>query len=465
MKKICLMFVSVFLLFGLAVPIQAMGEMSHWEGMDSTELIFMDSNSPIVVNKETITLDYFEMPDFEYGSKKELLKDENQITLTYELYNPTSETITTTLAYPFGDMSESYNYVYQIGKYVAEYYQDNEKYEITVNDEDVEKELRHTIIRETANYPYRFSEQDILDERVEHSFYYPELPVTVYSFEVSDVKETQVPALFTTIALDSKKSQYFSTSQSGRELENYIHEVWLQDGNTFDLYVFGEPLKELPIWEIYFDGTQEQKLEGTVTLTATKEMTFDDFVKETMPTDFEVSYIDWYNTTINEMENRKRSFGLIQSYHHYRKLSYYLMRWHVFEVTIEPNETITTTIKAPLYPTVEETEDAFTVCFNHLASIASKEYKEVEVQIHTNFETNDERLEKNENGYQLLMDSSEDKDIQFTLSKKQSFDFSEFIFKASLTIITILWYGIPICFIGLIIMFFWNNRLSNIKKD
>ena len=464
LKRMILMFTSVLLLFGFTMPIHALREMEYWQGMDSTELLFMDKNSPIVVNKETITYDYFEMSKPTYDSKKELLENKNQITLDYELYNPTDETITTTLAYPLGEALDI-NLVIDITGTLY-FYQDTEKYDVTVNGESVEKQLRHTIVRETEQYPYRFSEEDILDEMIESEFYYPELPVTIYSFEVSDVQGTVCPVLTTTLALNSAESQYFSTSQSGRILGNYLHEVWLDREMTFDLYVFGKPLEELPIWTIYHDGTQEE-IEGTVTHTNTKEITFEEYVKQTKPTDIEISYVDWYNATINEFKGRKKSFGLLQPISHYRKLSQNLMRWYVFDVTLEPKETITTTIKAPLYPTIQETEKGYDIEFKHLFSTASKDYKEVNVQINTPFDTKDDSLVEHKVGYQLIIDEFTDKDIQFELSKKQLrlIDLSELSFKISITLFAILAIGIQIFLIVLVIRFFWNNRLSNIKKD
>ncbi len=455
---VLLLFVSnVIPVFGSSDPLTS--------GAFSTELMFL-KDCPLVVQKERLIFDIQEFPQKSYKDKQAFFNYEGKVSAEYTLYNPTDKTVTATLAYPFGEIP-SYGIIENKLTKELEFYIDNDKFNVTVNDQEVDKTLRHTSILHDG-----FAISNLIDGYIEDSFYSSDLPVTIYSFKTSNIKLNGQAALFTTLKADEKESKFYSKAQSGRELYKKadLFEVWIGNNATFDVIVFGKPLEEIPTWEVYLNGTREEEIEGKVTHIDTKTITFEEYVMESYPENSNIAMQDWYNAVVTELKTNEEINGYIYPIEH-SVLYSNLMRWYVYDVTLEPNQTLTTTITAPVYPSIIEGDKYYTYEYTHLLSLTKKwnEYQSLEIQINTPFELLDELdqngFEKTNDGYQLIFDGSYEKDISFTITNYEKTPIKSnsnyILFNIIINIFIVIIIGGPLY---LFIRFFWNNRLSTIKK-
>ena len=118
---------------------------TQWTGTDSTGAIVLEKDSPIIVEKELLTFDIQEFPESYYRESKDFISYSTKVTAEYTFYNPADYTVTATLAFPFGGTADyAFIYDYENDNYLLNL--DTEKYDITVDDEVINKQLRHTLM-------------------------------------------------------------------------------------------------------------------------------------------------------------------------------------------------------------------------------------------------------------------------------------------------------------------------------
>ena len=110
---------------------------TRWTGTDSTGAIVLDEDSPIIVEKELLTFDIQEFPQSYYHDMNEFLAYSAKVTAEYTFYNPSDYHVSATLAFPFGGTAD-YAYV--------EDTVDTNKYDITIDGEVIDKQIRHTLL-------------------------------------------------------------------------------------------------------------------------------------------------------------------------------------------------------------------------------------------------------------------------------------------------------------------------------
>ena len=102
-------------------------------------------------------------------------------------------------------------------------------------------------------------------------------------------------------------------------------------------------------------------------------------------------------------------------------ISSQLMRWYVYELTLEPGQTLVNTVEAPMYPSINLRDDPAVYGYTYLLSPAQTwaEFGDLEIVINTPYyltASTLEGFEKTETGYSLSLDGLPEGDLIFSLS-------------------------------------------------
>ena len=294
----------------LVVPAYANSAQTHWRGVDSTGAVVVDGNCPIEVTKEVLTFDISEFPDNYYREMEEYLAYTGKVTAEYTFYNPTDLTVTATLAFPFGTQPD-YASLYDDETQAFLTFADTQKYDITINGEAIDKEIRYTLKPNGAQFKLSEDLPRLSDTYIADAFYSPTMTVTKYTYIVGGAnkeglidKETYNAA---NVAFDwdggDGKSKIYFPEQSGFHTQkdgDGRFGMWADNGDIFSVYVIGQPLSTPFVMKCYQDGGVEDKeeIDGIVSLTNTETMTLEEFALENWKEETGVSKVDWYNAVV-----------------------------------------------------------------------------------------------------------------------------------------------------------------------
>ncbi len=391
----------------------------YWEGVSSTGAIIKDENCPLEVQHEKLIFDIQHFPV--YTSKEDFLSYTDSVSAEYTFYNPEDYTVNATLVFPFGKKPYWYE---------ADSYSDTDKYDITVNGEKIDKTIRYTLSSFYSQFDIETDLPMLLDEYVTDEFYSPSLRVTHYQYEFSgmDEKYDSAYASFEHVSDASKTRIWFTESNASTILDDTVSMGgWVRNGTTFTVYVFGEPLSEMPKWTIYENRAQEKRIEGNIELVYNRSFTFEEFVFEehfgAYSSENGISEVDWYNAVVFALnEGLDTRFGNI---HHYYSLDfeYDFMRWYEYEIEVPPKSTIVNKVTAPIYPSIDEEYDPAIYRYTYLLSPAKtwSKFGKLDVEIKTPYYLiNDENgFIKTETGYALSLDGLPDGELEFSLSSSE----------------------------------------------
>ncbi|MBQ3000329.1 MAG: hypothetical protein IJD63_01130, partial [Oscillospiraceae bacterium] len=332
-------FLLVLLLFVDSTPsVSANSAQSYWEGVDRAGAIVTDGNSPIVVEHELLTFDLQEFPQNYYRDEAEFLAYTGKVTAQYTFHNPSDMTVTAKLLFPFGTAPW----------YGMESGTDTGKYDILIDGQPVEKNIRHTL---SDNDQFSLSQDLALisDDFAEDGFYYPDMPVTAYKFSVSDVDKTTYKSA--TVAFDvpaglGSRRYYLPESRGSQRQDDGDMRVVIYAGESFYIYVIGQPLATMPEFKFYQNGAarDSEQISGTASYVDSHTMTFQEFILEDWSEETGVSETDWYNAKLADLKNGHRSDEYPVVFRDkYGDFSQNLMRWYEYEITLEPNQRIVNT--------------------------------------------------------------------------------------------------------------------------
>lgn len=436
-KRFAALVVSFAMLFGLQTSlVSANSARTSWSGVDSTGSYVTDEDCPVTVEQELLTFDLTELPENYYQDESSFLDYSGKVTAQYTFYNPADYTVTARLAFPFGGFPDYGFENYDETMDTLVYADDTQKYAITVDGKEIDKQLRHTLFASYEQFDPERDPERLRDGFTDDPFYSPDLPVTLYTFTLSDFDDEAWTAANVAIDLPAfdGKTRYLLVEQSGGGSlpdGGGRASVWAENGMDIHLYVIGEDSAQLPEWQFYQNGgTRDgEEIEGTVTLSETEMMTFQDLaLSEYNPTGT-ISESDWYNaivTLFNEHSDHKFSFIQLaeMTTNDLLNISSQLMRWYVYELTLEPGQTLVNTVEAPMYPSINQRDDPAVYGYTYLLSPAQTwaEFGDLEIVINTPYyltASTLEGLEKTETGYSLSLDGLPEGDLIFSLSAKQ----------------------------------------------
>ena len=175
-------------------------------------------------------------------------------------------------------------------------------------------------------------------------------------------------------------------------------------------------------WSLYENGACEKKIDGNITLKYSEQMTFRDFVFREYDNSSGISESDWYNAQVAFMNDGSKDwmYGGIYT----EKYSFSLMRWYEYTLTLEPGQTLTNTVTAPLYPAIDAGYTPSIYTYTYLLSPAKTwaQFGELKIVVNTPYymtENNQSSFSKTEKGYELILPGLPDKELTFTLSESE----------------------------------------------
>lgn len=395
------------------LPISANSRAQEWQGTDGNGVIFADGDVPIEVTRELLTFDINTLPYATYRDEETFLAYDSKVTAEYTFHNPTDMTVTATLLFPFGTYPEYYH-----GS------NDTDKYGVMVNGEKIDATLRHSNFND--DFDAENDAGQLQDDYITDDVYSPDATVTKYTYEIgskatsdsfnirlTDLTESQIPFTY-----QGNLGSYRDTKNGDFVFSN--HSTKAGERTTVSFYVIGEPLSKLP--EAYWE-TNDDSTEGRyASFLGTETTALIDFLKAQRYDD-RISDVDWYNSCIEQMKSLEVVY---KGQRAIRFLSFFsVLRWYEYEITIEPGESITNTVVAPLYPRIDAWNKPIKYNYTYYLSPAEcwADFGELEILIncpYTMLETNIEGFEKTESGYKYVgqgLPTKEGKavDLTFTL--------------------------------------------------
>ena len=425
MKKLLCIMCLTMLILSFALPVSANSAQMFWYGVDSTGAVIVDGESPIVVEHEQLIFDIPEFPSNHYSSEEEFLAYDGKVTAEYTFYNPSDMTVTATLAFPFGNLPG-----------YAQGYSDVDKYNILVNGDEIEAEIRHTLSDSYGKFDIKTDLSLLSDGYVNDRFYNPDLPVTVYQWSIGGIPgDVKWPVH---VACDIPKGEngrvyYFPDQNSGHLQDDGDYRIGSfvrKNGQSIILYVFGEPLSALPEWKFYKDGgaEDEERINGTATFGSKETMRFEDFAFRNYDEESGVSKTDWYNAVIAEINSdatKYSNYPIVDLYRYESHFNGYLMRWYKYNVTLDAKEKLVNSVTAPIYPNIDMTYVPTVNKYTYLLSPASSwaEFGNLDIEINTPYYVTESSLgdfEKTDGGYRMNLKGLPEGELIFSLSTEEN---------------------------------------------
>lgn len=422
-KRTCLIFIEIC--FGMVLwmisPVFANSAQTQWTGTDSTGAIILEEDCPLWVEKEDLTFDIHEFPKAYYQEPDDFNAYSSKVSAEYTFYNPTDYTVSATLVFPFGTIAD-----YGICPELMN--EDIEKYDITVDNQIVDKKIRHTL----TSYGQQFElERDLakLQEGFGNDeFYYPEQSVICYTFQAKNVDIKTHPAATAAFFLkENDETKIYMENQSGGSVneEGILLTTWVDLKQAFSVYVIGAPLNENIDWKFYHNGACDEEIEGTMELIATENYTLKDFALLKYQEDSGVLDYDWYNAVVTSLKINEWTASAFDCSNIYLDVSNQLMRWYQYEITLEPKQRIVNIVTAPIYPAINKNDKPATYQYTYLLSPAKtwQSFKNLDIVINTPYfmiENSLEDFKKVDTSYQFYSVDLPNGELIFTLCEVEN---------------------------------------------
>lgn len=425
-RKVITVIFTVLLLSAVFIqPTYANSAQRHWSGTDSTGALVKDKNSPLVIDRELLTFDVKEFPKNYYNSAEEFLAYTGRVTAEYTFRNPADYTVTATLVFPFGNLPHYGEYIYDsyTGKHTAAL--ETDRFGVAINGKPIEATMRHTLKDRGTPFSLDADMPRLADGYISDSFFRPELPVWVQQYSVEGINpENQAATAAFVLREDPTKTRVLWEEKSGMASlkDGFRLSGWTKNGDTLTVYIFGDSPKDGIAWSLYENGACEKKIDGNITLKCSEQMTFRDFAFKEYDNSSGISESDWYNAQVaflNAGSEEWRRGGIYTE-----KSAFSLMRWYEYTLALEPGQTLTNTVTAPLYPAIDAGYTPSIYTYTYLLSPAKTwaQFGELKIVVNTPYymtENNQGSFSKTEKGYQLTLPGLPENELTFTLSESE----------------------------------------------
>lgn len=415
MKKVYAFVAVIVLLCALFAPIPAYANSAirDFEGTDASGVLLTDQDCPVTVTSEKLTFNIESYPKvYEENS------DYNaNVIAEYSFYNPSDYDVSMQLVFPFGEVPSYLSY----GDF-----NDSEKYGVYINDVEQSKILRATYSRD--RFDVKTDLAKISDEPIPLFGYTDD--TTVYKYEIVSTFE-EVSGAYDYAAdfivegrlLFCNTDRYYDSHHS-----NGIDYIKFVQSDKFVVYSVGEELSEqffsptyYAIFEKYFDT--EERLTGGSTDYTKSTLTLSELLLTYYKEDMGVSQMDYRNAVVTYLQESK-STTLVMGLG-YLNMTYGLLCWYQYDVTIPSKQSVTNKVIAPLYPYVNEYYEPPKYSYTYLLSPANcwADFANLDVTINSGsfmLECNQEGFSKTDNGYSAHFDSLPKGELIFTLCASEN---------------------------------------------
>ena len=427
-KKIISALCVLSLLPYLALPASANSAQQNWKGRDESGVVIMDGDCPLVVEHETLTFDLHEFPAYRNYNESELESYTGRVSAEYTFYNPSDLTVTARMAFPLTDTYQSY-----AGQF--------EDYQITVNGEVVEAQMRHTVSKYNEKFDVDTDLPHLKDEYITDDFFTSgDMTVTKYVmtmpyFEGGEYWGGARCGIDIDPADYPNTMFYFPDRVSCNILEDGTYRAYsgrVRYYSTITYYAIGEVPSTLPTFNVYYDWhcNDDEVLARGSKVEMVETLTLNDLIFMDYDESSDVSRMDWYNANLEILMERrmaKSPFAYISDFTRRTSYNTYnLLVWYCYEVTVGPGERIVNKVSAPMYPDVNTSNKIAKYTYTYLLSPAGTwaDFGDLDIYVNTPYYLSKSSLgdfEKTENGYELHLDglpkdeSGEYKELTFML--------------------------------------------------
>jgi len=417
MKKLLSLTLSTLLLL---TPMTAFANsaQTYFRGIAPSGAVVTGEQSPIIVEKELLTFDLQEFPLNYYAEEAEYLAYSGKVTAEYTFHNPADYDVTAKLAFPFGQTPD-----YAYGFFGL----DGEKYEILVDGEPIERNIRHTLFYRGEEFELEKDLPNLINGYMEDEFWNFDLPVTKYSWEISGIDEEtyQAARLGFRWSGDATERKLMLMEQAGGNNSDDKIAVtrWVENGDIIEVYVFGKPLEGELEW-FSENGAEDSVFEYELTFLGEETGTYEDYVFAEWEDTSTVLRHDWYNATTRSLKNCEWDHGILGSFEYMGKMhSENFLRWYEYEISIPAGGTITNTVTAPIYPDLNTRYEPPIHMYTYLLSPATTwtDFGTLDIVVNTPYymteSGGDFSFEKTETGYRASLDGLPEGELEFTLSE------------------------------------------------
>ena len=419
-------------MFGIMA--KANSAQTYWAGIDMTGAVVMDEECPIEVQHEKLVFEIPQFPSNYYHSGEAFLAYNASVSATYTFYNPADYTVKATLAFPFGSLPYYAPYIYDEESGGSSVCLDTEKFNITIDGEEIEKKFRYTLSSSYNAFDIAEALPYLGNTYVEDDFYKKDTPVTKYCYEVSGIPEEHrgVYAYFAHTC-DPAKTRIWFKGVSGitYEDEQVLLGDFVENGDVIFIYVFGEELPYTPGWTVSENVSRETEIAGVVTENVDKRdvMTFEEFAflhyfGEYSKQTTDISEVDWYNAVVQSLNDAQYKYGFIDYNNMYGTIERKFMRWYQYDIEIPAKGTIVNTVTAPIYPSINANWVPTIYGYTYLTSPAKtwSKFGKLDIEINTPYYLVQDTygFTKTETGYALSLDGLPEGELEFTLSSDEN---------------------------------------------
>ena len=404
-----------FVLLWPASAVSANSAIRYWSGSDATGAVFLDEDCPVAVQKEVLTFTISEFPQPYYASKEEAENYPATFCTEYTFYNPEAYTVTAELAFPLGDLPD----------YMPNS-SDFDHTEIYVNGEKIPSVSRATFHPE-AGLELSNNLERLKGTQKTDPFFTEDLKVTAYTYEITEVfdeEEISNIIVMHTFTMDSAETKILFEP----DIASYITpqevraELWANQGETFTYYVFGEDTIAQTEWEAYINNKEKTPAEVKVEFKEKQESTFRDYILQFYEIESSYPEEDYFNAAIEAISYYSENGFLL---HSPNSIPFPLMIWEEYEIEILPNQTLTNTVQAAIYPDMDHSYDPPVYTYTYYLSPAAdwSDFKELDIHILTDYylqKSSITAFEKDDSGYHLTIDHLPDQELTFRLSTEQT---------------------------------------------
>ena len=390
------------------LPVAANSALQYWEGSDASGVMTTDQDCPVIVGHETLTfmLDDAKEPD-----------SMDRFAAEYTFVNPSDLQVTASLAFPFGSRPF---YLTSSGSY-----DDPSLYRVLVNGEEIEPAVRYTWLG-TEKFSVGNDLARLRDGYIGDTFFRKDLPVYQYTlhFSLEDEGMFEESGCYiqaeTDVINDPARIRYLLSGDfagyGNDQSHAYIVMSLSQKEQDAVVYAFGQE-SDFAFTSFRTTENMPREMQGSCTVTKVEEMTYEEYVMANKPADLAISDTDHYNA-LTEMFRSDEDFRFIMP-----DLYGYeggLMKWYTYQLAFGPGETLTNTVEAPIWPSVDASYEEPEYEYRYLLSPASswKEFKGLDVVINSGYEMLECSLEgfaREENCYRAHFDRLPEEELSFTM--------------------------------------------------
>ena len=403
--------------------VSANSAQSYWEGTDASGQIITEGDSPLQIESEDLTFEIHQFPESSIGTSSELSEYQDHVVAEYRLSNPSEYTVTARLFFPYGHVPSYIHIQDENGDPL--FFPDSSSHEVTVDGQSIEYTLRHSYSHYFEKFEVGRDLGRLHEEIVDHDFFRQDLPVHFYTLkpeeELCDGAELSVDMDLA----DRSRIYYFKDLCSLSGYEDHYTAMMNTDpeDGLYHITVFGEPLSEQSVFEIYdcSDTARNHPLQISVGLAEHRVSTLKEELMKIRPENLGISETDWINAGFDFLKDTASDMPLLAEIGVNTDLGHMLMRWMEYEITLEPGQTITNTVKAPLYPSIDRGYDPEVYEYTYLISPVTTWAFTGPIRVHLNTEF--ELVDNNEKfwtqtgkGYMKSLEDLPDEELIFTLS-------------------------------------------------